>query len=350
MRLMFVYYVMTHGGSAQDIYNYARVAKTLGHEIVVYGQSRDSVFPLSKEVASADAVFFIFEWTQVMRYGDRLDLARLIGCVPRERRFVIDCDGSYNEPIAIDGDYNHTTVAASQEWMRICHSVSDKVFQPTLHPLRPNVRPFFFHGYDPDWEQPLDSSGKEYAMVYVGHSRFRWGPMSRVLQAMEPIREELGRIALVGHGWDSVPSWAGPMGIEHCFRTDPDYLRRMKAECVGEVPFDQVIQWMGKGIMSPVLYRPLFSHLRMVTCRTFETPAAGTIPVFDLDEQYVTEIYGASATELVLPAIDPEEKIRDVFARPEYYNEIVMQIRRRLAERHSYAVRLQELMNIVESS
>src|SRR4029453_1465139 len=147
MRFMFVYYVMTHGGSAQDIHNYARVAKTLGHEVVVYGQSRVSVFPLSKEVESADAVFFIFEWTQVMRYGDRLDLARLIGRVPRERRFVIDCDGAYNEPIAIDGDYNHTTVAASQEWMRICHSVSDKVFQPTLHPLRPNVRPFFFHGY-----------------------------------------------------------------------------------------------------------------------------------------------------------------------------------------------------------
>ena len=38
MRLMFIYYVMDDAGSAQDIYNYARVAKALGHEIAVYGR------------------------------------------------------------------------------------------------------------------------------------------------------------------------------------------------------------------------------------------------------------------------------------------------------------------------
>ena len=34
--------------------------------------------------------------------------------------------------------------------MEICDSLSDRVYQPTLHPLRSNVGTFFFHGYDRD--------------------------------------------------------------------------------------------------------------------------------------------------------------------------------------------------------
>ena len=59
--------------------------------------------------------------------------------------------------------------------------------------------------------------------------------------------------------------------------------------------FDQVIDWMGRGIFSPVIYRPLFDHLRLVTCRTFETPAANTIPLFCQDQAYIREIYGEVA-------------------------------------------------------
>jgi glycosyl transferase family 1 len=350
MRIVFVYYLMNKGGSAQDVYHYTRAAKMLGHEVVVYGvQPPDSPFSLSREIDFADAVFFIFEWTQALRYGDALDLSRLIGRVPRDRRFVIDCDGAYNDRIVVDGDYNHEDDAASQTWLRVCHSVSDRIFQPTMRPLRPNVRTFFFHGYDPGWEQPIRSEGKEYGMVYVGHSRFRWGPMSRVLHALEPIRKGLGRIALVGHGWDAVPSWAERMGIEQCFRTDAEYLRQMDVEFVGEVDFEQAIPWMARGVFNPVLYRPLFRHLGMVTCRTFETPAAGTIPIFDLDEDYVSEIYGAEACQLVLPLGNAGEKIRDVVGRPDYYADIVLRIRQRLAERHSFEARVQELVSIVQA-
>ena len=40
----------------------------------------------------------------------------------------------------------------------LCDSLCDKIFQPTYRPLRPNVRPFLFHAYDPAWERPLDFS------------------------------------------------------------------------------------------------------------------------------------------------------------------------------------------------
>jgi hypothetical protein len=352
MRLMFAYFIAEDAGSAQDIHRYTRIAREMGHEVKLYGwPGALQSFEFERHVDWADAVIFIFEWTQQLRYGDQLDLLRIVGKVPRERRFVIDCDGAYNDRIRVGPDYNHKDEASSRRWLETADSLSDKIFQPTLHPVRPNVRTFFFHGYDPAWERPLDFRDKKYGMTYVGHSKFRYYPLLRVLRAVEPIREHFGRIALVGHGWDKVPDWAGYMQIEDYFYTDQDYLRKMGVEFVPPCPFDQVIDWMSKGILSPVIYRPLFSHLQFVTCRTFETPAANTIPLFGLDVNYVREIYGERACELVLPEelAAAEEKIADIVRRPGYYGDIVMGMRKHLAEKHSFEVRMQELIRIVSS-
>ncbi len=350
MRLMFVYYLFGDAGSAQDIHHYTRVAKTLGHEVLVYGPpDAHPSFSCSRDIGSVDALIFVFEWTTELRQGDQLDLARLVAKVPRERRIVIDCDGAYNDAITVDGDYNHRSAAASRAWIEVCDSLSDKIYQPTLHPVRPNVRPFFFHAYDPAWEVPLDFSAKDYGMLYVGHSKFRWWPMQQVLRAIEPVRDRVGRIGLVGHGWNALPPWAVPMQIEDLYFTDQAYLRKMGVEFIPPIPFEQVIAWMSRAVFNPVIYRPLFSHLQLVTCRTFETPAASTIPLFGLDEEYIVEIYGEQAVELVLPEEHPEEKISDIVRRPGEYADIVMSTRRHLAERHSYMARLQQLMEIVQS-
>src|SRR5262249_22274055 len=100
---------------------------------------------------------------------------------------------------------------------------------------------------------------------------------------------------------------------------------------------------------SPVVYRPLFDALGLVTCRTFETPAAGTLPLFCQDVAFVAEVYGDEAAALVLPQERPEDKVLDLLRRPRHYARMVEGVRRRLAEKHSYAVRLQELIRIVES-
>jgi hypothetical protein len=295
-----------------------------------------------------DAVVFIFEWTTRLREGDQLDLARLVGVVPRNRRVVIDCDGAYNKALEIDGDYNHKDAASSIAWREVCESLADKICQPALRPREANVRTFLFHAYDPAWELELDFGSKEYGMVYIGHSKFRWGPMERVLRAVEANRNHVGRIALVGHGWDRMPEWAGPMQIEDYYYTDPDYLNRLGVEIAEPIPFDQVIAWMSKAVFNPVIYRPLFSDLGFVTCRTFETPAASTIPLFGLDPEYVTQIYGAEAAdELVLPAGDGAEKVLSIVSEPERYAEIVRGVRRHLASEHSYEQRIEDLIAIV---
>ena len=61
---------------------------------------------------------------------------------------------------------------------------------------------------------------------------------------------------------------------------DRDYLKRIGVEALPAVPYQQVTDTINKGVFNPVVYRPLFEELGMVTCRTFETPAAGTIPLF----------------------------------------------------------------------
>jgi hypothetical protein len=115
------------------------------------------------------------------------------------------------------------------------------------------------------------------------------------------------------------------------------------------VPFERVIATMSRATLNPVIYRPLFEELGFVTCRTFETPAAATIPLFALDARHVRSVYGESAQALVLDNGHGPEQVLDVLARPGHYAGIVSGIRREFARRHSPEARLSELIEIVQS-
>lgn len=350
MKLVFVYWGFENAGSMLDLKGYARAAKDAGHEVTVYGPP-GHVYALdySKELAGADAVVFVVEWTTQLQFGDRLDWVRLISSVPRNRRVVIDCDGAYNDPIAFRGDYNHKTEASSRAWIDFCDSIADKICQPTVKPLRPNVIPFLFHIYDPDWETPLDFAAKPFGMIYVGHTKFRWHGMSQVLHALEPIRGELGRIGLVGEGWDAPLEWTQWKDIQDDYFVDRDYLKKIGIEALPPIPYKEVIATMSSGTFNPVIYRPLFERLDFVTCRTFETPASGTIPLFLLDDDYVRTVFGDAASELVLGEREQAQaKIADVVRRPQHYADIVLAIREDFRRRHSPAARLNDLIAIIE--
>lgn len=350
MRLMFVHSVVEDRGSAQDMYHYTKTARELGHEVALYGRPPgSSAFNYSLDITSADAVIFLNEWTTELQYGDRMDLVRLLAKVPKESRVIVDLDGKYNDVIKVVGDYNHANQDASRLWINVCDSFSDKIYQATLHPLRPNVRPFLFHAYSPTWEVPLNFSAKAYGMYFVGNNWFRWRPLQSVLQAIEPVRKQVGRIGLVGNGWNSPAPWTHPtLGID-AYYTDVGYLEKLGVEVMPAIHFTEVIESMSRGVFMPVIYRPLFDHLRMVTCRTFETVAANTIPLFTQDPQYVEEIFGEESTELILPEECPHEKILDILQSPERYARIVQRLRQRLAGKHSYEARLRELIQIVKS-
>jgi hypothetical protein len=363
MRLMFVYWQPSNAGSAQDILRYSAAARRLGHEVVLYAPPEGTRYHCSLDIESADAVIFVLEWNLYLQPGgDKKDgivrtglmgighvnVVKLLSRVPRERRVVIDCDGMYNDAIHYGGDFNHLDAEASRRRIELCDSLSDKIYQPTYHPLRPNVRTFLFHAYDPAWERALEFRGKEFAMMYVGSNWFRWRSLHRVLQEIEKVRDRVGRLGLVGHDWSAMPWWVESPLREQAYFTDPAYLEALDVEIMPPVPVEQVITTMSRATFNPVLIRPLFDRLSLVTCRTFETPAANTIPLFAQDADYVTEVYGERARELVLGE-NASEQIMDVLHRPAHYAELVQHIREHLREQHSYEARLDELIRIVLS-
>jgi hypothetical protein len=70
--------------------------------------------------------------------------------------------------------------------------------------------------------------------------------------------------------------------------------------------------------------------------------------LFEQNMDYVSAVYGRRAVELRLGR-NPGEKILDVLERPDYYAEVVREVRSNLAARHSYTLRFQELLEIVRS-
>ena len=347
MRLMFIHHVLEDRGSAQDMYYYARIAQQMGHEVVLFGDpGKPSSFNYTTDVKDDDIAVFIFEFTTELQFGDLLSWGRILGKIPRSRRIVIDCDGKYNDALTPVGDINHASAEVSREWIEICDSISDTIVQPTYHPLRPKVKPFFFHGYDPSWDVPLDFSQKKFGMVYVGNNWFRWRSLSRVLKTIEKVRSQVGGMAIVGNGWDRPAPWAKPVLPEDAYKNDPPYLASLGVEVVPPIHFNEVIGWMSRGHFSPVIYRPLFDHLNLVTCRTFETPAANTIPLFCQEPQFVEDVYGRAGLELVMPLENPENKILDFFERPGWYMEVVKELREVLTQRYSYASRVRELVEM----
>jgi len=363
MRLMFVYWRTGNAGSAQTIRHYAEAARGLGHEVLMYAPPDPmGRFPCTLDINSADAVVFVLEYnlflypggekkpetlkTGLMGIGE-MNVARLLSRVPRERRIIIDNDGMYSDVIRVDGDTTHADEASSCARIELCDSLTDKIYQPSYHPTRPNVRTFIFHGYRPEWEVPLDFRSKPFGMFYVGSNWFRWQAMKRVLDAVEPIRDQVGRIGIVGHDWAAMPYWVPSPFREQAYFTDPDYLRRLNVEIMPAVPVDRVIATMSQGVFNPVLVRPTFNRLRMMNPRLFETPAANTIPLFNLDRAYVEEVYGPTAGALVLDG-DPTGLMRDVLRRPAHYASVVAAIRQHLAEHHSFTTRVQQLVEIVQ--
>lgn len=349
MKIVFVYYAYENQGSSLDLQGYARTAREMGHEATVYGWPKPTI-PLnySIELAGADAVVFVFEWTTKLLQGDQLDWMRLVTSVPRNKRLIIDCDGRYNEKIVVHGDYNHKDSSESSTYIDFCDALADKIYQPTLSPVRSNVGTFFFHIYDPFWERPLDFSTKEFGIVYVGHSKFRWHGMEKVMRAVEPVRERVGRIGLYGFGWDKQPDWAATMDMEDVYEVDYAYMQKLGVETIPPIPSSEVINAISNATINPVVYRPLFERLGFVTCRTFEVPAAGTLPLFVLNKDYVKSIYGtAAAAELLLPEKDPHAKIDDMLARPDYYASIVQEVREEFKKSHSPKARLQQLFELI---
>jgi hypothetical protein len=364
MKLLFVSKLDRFARAVSTLTKYVQTGKALGHEVAVFGE-QSSEIPLmsySLDVKRFDFVIFIIyeSWD----FPDMPYLAQLLDGISRERRVIIDCYGRYNETIRIEHDFNHLEKMDGHqgwEWIEGFQAVSDKILQPTLKPLRSDVRSFLFHAYDPgavvcDHNSPTEAARawlgttngtKPYGVTYVGNNWQRWTQVQRFLEAIEPLRKDLGPISILGSGWDKTPDWAIQLGV-HGADVDPILLERLGVERGSPIPFNEVSKFLGQGRFTPIFHRPLFNHLGLVTNRTFETFCADTLPLLMLPESQVEAIYGSDALVL-LPGEDIAGRIGDIMRRPDVYWDAVLKTRAHLAQRHSYEQRFQELLGILES-
>jgi hypothetical protein len=363
MKLLVVSQLDRRARAINTLANYVRVGKELGHEVAVFAEQQAE---LSSVDCSLDVKHFDFAIFVVYMPSDFPDLpylAQVLDSMPKERRIIIDCTGRYNETIRVEHDFNHLEKAdghQSWEWLEAFRAVSDCILQPTVNPIRDDVRPFLFHGYGPEtarrYSSPREAaqawSGahgvrKPYGVAYVGNNWQRWTQLRPFLQALEPLRKDLGPTCLVGWDWDKTPDWAIQLGLRGA-DVDPVLLERLGVEIKAAIPFDEVVEFMGRARFSPVFHRPLFNHLGFVTNRTFETFSADTIPLLMLPEALVDAIYGPAA-RMLMPVDDVAARVDHMLRCPELYWDAVLKTRAHLSEHHSYQQRFKELLAILEN-
>jgi hypothetical protein len=353
MRLLLVTSVDPWVRSVATVHKFVAAGRTLGHDIAVYGEPHSGLptLPFTTDLDGLDFVLFVVQVPS--DFPDMPYLARLLDGIPRERRVVLDLWGRFNETIRLEHDFNHLEKLdghAGWEWEEGLRAISDTILQPTLSPLRQDVGSFLFHGFDPaSIVKPHPTardaaaawSGKTFGAMYVGSNWQRWEQVRRFLEGYAVARERVGPVCLTGWDWSARPEWAVRMGIMG-IDTDPALLSRLGVEARDGMRFDEVVGSLGRAKFAPVIHRPLFRRLGIVTNRTFETFYADSLPILLLPRDFVVAIYGEAALALV-PGEDIAAYLDDALSRPEVYWEAVLQTRSHLARHHSYTRRFQEL-------
>jgi hypothetical protein len=365
MKVLLVTSVHPWSRSVSTIQKWTLAGRALGHDVAVYGDPIPQLpsLPCTTDLNGVDIALFVIQVAADLPEMPRL--ARLLDGVPSERRVVADLWGRFNDTVRVEHDFNHLEKLDEHEgweWVDAMQAFSETITQPTLSPLRPDVRPFLFHGYDQRsvarhyecaseaaaaW-RAAGASEKPYGVMYIGSNWQRWDQVRKFLLDYEPVRARIGRFALMGWHWDERPEFAVRLGLKG-IDTDPSLLAKLDVQLHGGVRFDEITRLLSKARFVPVFHRPLFRHLGLVTVRTFETFYADALPVLMLPRDLVAAIYGEAALKLV-PGESLAEHFTLTMERPEDHWDAVLKTRSHLARHHSFAQRLGELDALVRSA
>lgn len=331
-------------GASNVLLGYIQTGVSLGYDI------RPSEFGYIDETIRASVPVAERDWRpdlMVILYESYpflspTDIEAICVTIPRDRRVLIDVDGKYCPPISTEGDTNHPVQGSYTEWTDLFNSLSDIILQPALRSSTTvNTKKFLFYGVQP--EVYLECPHKDFDFLYVGTNWFRWKTLTGLIKALNSIRNYVRRIAVVGQYWtgDAMPNFASAT------YSDPDFFSTYTVELYPPAPYGAVEATMSRALINPVLIRPSLNALNLVTPRMFETFMADTVPVMqkDLTDNALT-LYGDKVEPLCL-SDDPASDILRITKEYPYFRKIVGDIRNRLIDEHSYAIRLKELTSFV---
>ena len=351
MRILFVIDKRMNAGSIRAAASYISAADRIGHTIALYG-SPDASLPMvrfSTDPKQFDFVVFILE--SQLSWLSGLRVARILKAVPHERRAVLDADGLYNDLVLLgDCDRNHSTVAERNRWREACEQLGSRIFQPTLTPLDPRIKPLLFYGYTPEEEaRPEDPRGKTVDVLHVSHNWWRWKELEEhFFPAVDRMRERIGEICFVGLWWDGCPPWAAALGLTEAFRVDRARLKSLRITVRPPVPFTQVISKMSSGKVNIMTQRPLFQRLGIITSKYFEILCADTVPLVLISPELAQSVYGPAGRDLALNG-QVEQRLLAALETPEDFRRTVQRAREHLRTHHSYRTRVQQLVAALET-
>jgi hypothetical protein len=239
MKLLLVTSVDPTTCSVSTVHKYVIAGRALGYNVVVYGEPRSDMpaLPFTTDLIGVDLALFIIQVPS--DFPDMPYLARLLDGIPCERRLVLDLWGRFNDTLRLDHDFNHLEEARRSSGMGVGggHAGSLRpILQPTLSPLRSEVRTFLFHGFEPGsvakvhenagmppLRGAVPAAEKPYGVIYVREQLAAWDQVRRFLEQWSdsrrsrtgvPRRLGLGQTARLGRA-----------GRDHGHRYRPDYAR-----------------------------------------------------------------------------------------------------------------------------
>lgn len=338
-RLMIAGNMNWQAGFSNTVADYVRAAGEAGCEIRVctpLSRVDDLVarrLPTADDVGWGTHLIFMFDARQYLSEA-QLELAER---VPRHRRAIIDFDGHWGD----DGDAQDRLGDYSPEsWHRLYSDLADLVLQPRIGGRVPDGAEFFpCFGFPVSPRKPR-SEGHDYDLQYIGSNWRRWSQWTEVVDAMLAVRTRPLRIRVCGRWWDGDHM----DGYAEETASEPGALRLRGVEVAPSVPFGNVIEEMGRALVSPLLARPLASESGVLTPRVFESFASGSLPVLSSSTEYLLPFLGEGADELRL-GDSPREVLADMLTAPDRYVETVSSIQKRLHDEYAYPRVLTRLLS-----
>lgn len=331
-------------GSSNALLGYVRAGEVLGYDIRVssFGYVDDVIkatVPVADRNWRPDLFIIVFESYPFLTSKDVEDICALI---PRSKRIIIDPDGKYSKPSFSAGDTNHLSQDSYKFWANLYDSLSDIILQPYPGtPITQKVKSFLYFGIDKN-VVGLSKQPKDYDLMYIGNNWYRWHDIYKFVQLITPIRNRLKKVALVGNYWSSDVM----LDYEEATYSDPNFLNQNGIEILKSAPYGKVEETMSRSLLNPIFVRPILNHLGFVTPRMFETFNADTVPLVPYYFTHATRLYGKEIINLTMS--DNPEDIIKILDNYDTYLNLSREIREMLKVKHSYEIRLNELVKFAQ--
>lgn len=346
-RIAFVGNYQYNCGSSNTLLGYVKAGKALNWDIKVseFGyidRNIRKIVPVADKNWKPDLLVMVYESYPFLSSENIDEICTLI---PRSKRILVDPDGKYSEPCVVGKDTNHENSDSYNYWTSLYDSLSDSILQPCVYKkpkTKKNLYPFLYFGIDnklPDFSR----TPKKYDLLYLGNNWYRWHDIKWLVKTIKPIRSQIKRVALMGDYWSKE--------IMEEFKdatfSEPDLLRKNNIKIVNSAPYGQVEKTMSTGFLNPIFIRPILCKLGFATPRMFETIMADTTPLIPSYFRYADLLYGDLIEHFKLTNKNSTEDIKKIFREYKKNTKLIWKIRNSLKVRHSYQVRLKELLNYV---